>query len=362
MRAHGPPYSYRQPISMKRERNLLTTTKMLAAANVAEFTPKGDMTLKPKQKLTNVNPRIAGTTCPMYHGKTPDQVGEHIAEVAVKAFTTFGEHVREIRKEYDWLREYFRHKPKAERVCGCVTWKDYCEIVLGKSYQAMYYALNPEKRSTAKRKELPPASESGNGTSGLGSVSYVNKDHPDYARMQAAGLIKNEASETTFVVSDVVPLQAFLPIMRKDGSIIPQAAASVEEIVRTNLGFVISSHRFLDAAAKVQAIDQLIAKLKSERDFIIPVIDVALVTPQQLVSTDAAKTSTEPTTAQLETELDPLCLTCPRCGNQEGIQGVQRNDGQRVRRYRCTKCDLKSGCNSFSSRPGTPMEAAGVRA
>lgn len=320
------------------------------------------MTLKPKQKLTNVNPRIAGTTRPMYHGKTPDQVGEHIAEVAVKAYTTFGEHVREIRKEYDWLREYFRHKPKDERVCGCLTWKDYCESVLGKSYQAMYYALNPEKRSKAKPKELPPAAQAGNGTSGLGSASYVNEDHPDHARMQAAGLINDEASENTFVLSEGAPVQEVLPIMRKDGSIIPEAAASVEEIVQTNLGFIISSHRFLNAAEKVQAIDKLIAKLKSERDFIIPIIDVAPVAPQQRVSTDAAEALTEPTTVQPEGESDPHCLTCPRCGNQDGIKAVQRNVGQPVRRYHCTKCGLKTGCNSFTRQGDTPMEAAEVRA
>ena len=317
--------------------------------------------MKPKQKLTNVNARIAGTTRPMYQGKTPDQVGEHIAEVAVKAFTTFGEHVREVRKEYDWLREYFRHKPKGERVCGCLTFKDYCEGVLGKSYQAMYYALNPEKRSKAKPKQLPPAAQAGNGTSGHGSASYVTPSHPQYAEMKEKGLIKDE---TDFEVEEAdVPEQPSekIAIKRRDGSIIPEASTSVEEIVRTNLAFIISSHRFLNAEEKVQAIDQLIAKLKSERDFIIPVIDAAPVTPQPVVSTDAtAETSTEPTTVQPEP--NSICLTCPRCGNQEGIQAVQRNAGQRVRRYHCTKCGLKTGCNSFTPQTGAPMEAAAVRA
>lgn len=224
------------------------------------------MKMKPKQKLTNVNPRIAGTKRPMYHGKTPDEVGEHIAEVAVKAFATFGEHVRELRKEYDWLREYFRHKPKKERVCGCLTWKDYCKAVLGKSYQAMYYAMNPEKRTTPKPKELPPAARVGNETSGLGSTPYVNEEHPDYTTMEDKGLINDEASETTSVISDDGRVPEVLPIMRKVGSIIPEAA-SVEEIVRTSLGFIISNLRFLTATEKVQAIDQLIAKLQSERDF-----------------------------------------------------------------------------------------------
>lgn len=61
-------------------------------------------------------------------------------------------------------------------------------------------------------------------------------------------------------------------------------------------------------------------------------------------------------------ERDPSCLTCPRCGNQKGIQSVQRNVGQPVRRYRCTKCDLKTGCNRFTPQTSAPMEAVEVQA
>jgi hypothetical protein len=262
-----------------------------------------------------------------------------------------------------------------EPIKGCHSFDEFCTKFLDRTPSAVYKAIRqvmqPELTdSTDKPKPKPKPTAK----SKLGSASYVNEDHPDRERMQAAGLINDEASETEFRVRDDVGLPKEeapeqpaekIVIKRRDGSIIPEAAASVEEIVRTNLGFILSSHRFLNDEEKVQAIDQLIAKLKSERDFIISVIDVGPMTPQSPVSTDVAKTLTEPsepTTVQTEPGSEPLCLTCPRCGNQEGIQAVVRNVGQAVRRYHCTKCDLKTGCNSFTPKTGPPMEAAEVRA
>ena len=238
--------------------------------------------MKPKQKLTNVNSRIAGTTRPMYHGKTPDQVGEHIAEVAVKAFTTFGEHVREVRKEYEWLQQYFRHKPKDERVCGCLTFKDYCENVLGKSYQAMYYALNPEKRSASKPKLLPPAPEPS------GSASYVNPSHPDYAKMVERGLIKTEQFEEAESEVKEADVAERVTIKRKDGSIIPEATYAVEDAVRHSIAFVQSTYQFLSATEKAQVIDKVIEKLLSERDFILKETTIVVID-------EAEETKPEPT-------------------------------------------------------------------
>jgi hypothetical protein len=93
----------------------------------------------------------------MLDGKTPDQIGESICTDLTKAWETFVEHVQRTLARYEWLREYFKHKPRLERVCGCLTWQDYCENKLGKTARAVHYAMNG--RPEAKPKELPEATE-----------------------------------------------------------------------------------------------------------------------------------------------------------------------------------------------------------
>ena len=176
-----------------------------------------------------------------------------------------------------------------EPIKGCHSFDEFCTKILDRTPSAVYKAIRQVTQSQltdgtdkSKAKPKPTAKSS------LGSSSYVNEDHPDYARMDAAGLINDEGSETPFVVSDGVPAQAVLPIKRKDGTIVIEAAASVEEIVRTNLAFIISSQRFLNAEERVQAIDQLISKLKSERDFLSP------LPTTETASDDEASTAVQP--------------------------------------------------------------------
>lgn len=70
------------------------------------------------------------------------------------------------------------------------------------------------------------------------------------------------------------------------------------------------------------------------------------------------------TPVQLEPESEPdptTCPTCPRCGNRESVEPLPEKNGQRVRRYHCTKCGLKTGCKSFTPQTGAAMEAMAVQ-
>jgi predicted RNA-binding Zn-ribbon protein involved in translation (DUF1610 family) len=294
-----------------------------------------------------------------------------LADIVVEGYGQFYRHLPYVITLWQRFQKKKRDGKNhlLEPIKGCHSFDEFCTKYLDHTPSAVYKALRqvmqpqptdgidkPKRKATAKSK--------------LGSAPHVNEDHPEYARMQAVGLI-NEADETEFKFIDnaelpkeSVPGQPAeeIVIRHRDGNIVPKVAASVDDIVRTNLAFVISSHRSLSAADKVQAIGELIAKLESERDFLMSSIDVVPVRPQLPVSTNTAEKLTEPTTVQAEPDSDPLCLTCPRCGNQEDIQAVQRKPGQRVRRYHCTKCGLKTACNSFKPQTGAPMEAAEARA
>lgn len=119
-------------------------------------------------------------------------------------YRKFAEVVEDMRPQLEIVRNFFAHRKQGDLLLGYSTGDEWSHAVLNTSYRHLCRCLNPPAEhplltdgdETSTPKPKPTAK------SKLGSASYVNADHPDYARMQAAGLINDEATETTFVVSD----------------------------------------------------------------------------------------------------------------------------------------------------------------
>jgi hypothetical protein len=197
-----------------------------------------------------------------------NMTNDELADIVAEGYRQFYRYVPYVVTLWQRFRDGDRDDKNRllEPIKGCYSFDEFCTKILDRTPSAVYKAIRQvmQPQLTEGFDKPKPITKSS-----LGSASYKNEDHPDYARMRATGLI-NDKADIEAEEADVPELPANkIVIKRRDGSIIPEAAASVEEVVRTNLGFVISSHGFLNAAEKVQAIDQLISKLKSERDFII---------------------------------------------------------------------------------------------
>lgn len=176
----------------------------------------------------------------------------------------------QMRKIFETLREY-RKKDSTLTVAGCATWTEYCEKVLHRTDRAIRKLLegeNPEGEKYANKNPKPAKQDA---RAGLGSASHVNESHPQHQVMKDKGLIKDESEVKEAEEADASerPAEERITIRRKDGGIIPEATYDVDDAVRNSLIFIQSTYKFMNAQEKTEVIDKLIAKLQSERDFIV---------------------------------------------------------------------------------------------
>lgn len=207
-------------------------------------------------------------------------------------YRKFAAVVEEMRPQLETVRHFFAHRKQDELLLGSYhTGDEWSNAVLNVSYRHLCRCLNPPAErpflgdgtdeSTPKQKQITKSKD--------GSAPYVNEANPEYEEMKAMRLIGQDADCEDEEAEAPKQNSETLGIKRKDGCTIPESAASVKEIVRTDFAFVISNHRSLNAEDNVQAIERLIATLKSERDFILADVEIVTTKSQPTASTDAAE-------------------------------------------------------------------------
>jgi len=230
------------------------------------------------QSLTSLNYADESSAAP--HRLTEIQLEKFerfAAETAAAVEAAFASHATHCQKLKDLkpmiakMRQIFEEVRKLNddriTVASCSTWTQYCENVLHRSDRCIRKLLagdNPGIKYANKTAPLHGKS--------TGSLSYVTSAHPQFAQMQAAGLITG----TETAEKDCAAVRSEkVCIKRQDGSIIPEAAYSIEDATRQSIAFVQSSYRFLSHEEQIRIIDRLITILQTERGVIVETLHKA---------------------------------------------------------------------------------------
>ena len=236
----------------------------------------------------------------------------------------------------------FAHLRKGESIMGCSTQEQWAKKYAGRTARAFRYMLtggNTKRTSSPHRNKSvnsdTPANKSNqqivlDGIEAAHAAELKQVANRSFAEGEAAGMKK---AEMIAAKKQPNPAQS------------TSAAATVASSIANELTLFILINIGGSGLASVETCQQI--RCFAEK--------------YQAAIADTNNEVPTPETPRLPyPELDLICLTCPRCGNQEGIQPVGENNGKRVRRYHCTKCDLKTGCNSFKPQTGAAVEAMAV--